>query len=89
MRHTRAPIFYSTLGTLTLEKTGCRFGFERVHVKSGESVLVYLYPELHEFSQVDKQGQRHELTGDYNFAFGVKETVASGGGYVEHRVTAV
>ena len=28
------------------------FGFDRVHLKAGESRLVGLYPELHEFSQV-------------------------------------
>jgi hypothetical protein len=60
-----------------------------VHVKAGESVLVSLLPEMHDFSQVDEQGQRRELTGEYTFAFGVQQTAASGGGYVEHRFAAV
>eukprot|EP01044_Picomonas_judraskeda_P042356 COSAG03_NODE_21763_length_299_cov_1.615000_1_plen_53_part_10 len=53
-----------------------------MHVKAGESVLVSLLPEMHDFSQVDEQGQRRELTGEYTFAFGVQQTAASGGGYV-------
>ncbi len=65
------------------------FAFERVHVKAGESVLVTIYPEMHDFSQVGKHGQRRELTGEYNFMFGVKETFSSGGGYVEHSFTTI
>ena len=52
-------------------------------------MLVSLLPEMHDFSQVDEQGQRRELPGEYTVAFGVKETAASGGGYVEHRFAAV
>lgn len=61
------------------------FGFERVYLKAGASQLVNLYPEMHDFSQVDRQGQRYELSGDYTVAFGVKES----GGYAEHSFTAV
>eukprot|EP01046_Picozoa_sp_COSAG06_P080981 COSAG06_NODE_28192_length_578_cov_101.970772_1_plen_53_part_10 len=38
----------------------------------GESKLVNLYPELDQFSQVDRKGQRYELAGEYTFRFGVE-----------------
>ena len=31
-----------------------------------------LYPELDQFSQVDRKGQRYELAGEYAFRFGVE-----------------
>ena len=33
------------------------FGFERVHVRAGESATVWLYPSLLDFSQVDGRGR--------------------------------
>jgi hypothetical protein len=39
---------------------------------TGESKLVNLYPELDQFSQVDRKGQRYELAGEYTFRFGVE-----------------
>ena len=65
------------------------YGFERVHLKAGETKQVWLYPDMTEFSQVDELGQRYVHPGTYTFKVGVKETVAGGGGYVEHQVTLV
>lgn len=62
------------------------FGFERVHVKAGETVSVYIYPSLVDFTQVGPDGARRVLGGDYTVAFGVQETVAHGMGYVEHKL---
>jgi hypothetical protein len=62
------------------------FGFERVHLEAGETKTVYLYPALTDFSQVDAQGARYTLPGQYTFAFGVAETAPHGMGYVEHVV---
>lgn len=33
------------------------FGFERVHVKSGETISVYLYPQLTDFTHVSSRTQ--------------------------------
>lgn len=60
------------------------FGFERVHVKAGETVSVYLYPALTDFSQVDLDGRRYTHSGDYKISFGVAETAIHGQGFVEH-----
>ena len=65
------------------------FGFERVHVKAGESRVVYLIPQMLEFSQVDRAGKRYVLPGRYNARFGLRETVVGGGGFVEHSFLAV
>merc|ERR1719181_1847316 len=50
------------------------FGFERVHVKAGETVSVFLYPSLTDFAQADVAGKLKALTGTYQFHFGVAET---------------
>merc|ERR1711957_813558 len=39
------------------------FGFERVHVKRGETVKVTIKSELSEFQQVGADGQRYALAG--------------------------
>ena len=66
------------------------FGFSRVYVKAGRTELVELYPEtMLEFSQVDTRGRRYPLSGEYTVRIGVEETVALGGGFVEHTFTAV
>ena len=57
------------------------FGFERVHLKAGETKSVYLYPEMSEFTQIDASGSRHVLAGKYTFQFGVKLTGNGGGGF--------
>lgn len=64
------------------------FGFERVHVRAGETVTVNLYPEMTEFSQVGTDGKRRALPGRYTVRFGVRETVAGGGGFAEHVIVA-
>ena len=64
------------------------FGFERVHVKAGQSVSVFLYPTLADFSAVDGTGARRALPGEYVFSFGVREAAGRGMGYAEHSVVA-
>ena len=41
------------------------FGFERVHLKAGETQTVYLYPALTEFAPVGVDGTRRALEGTY------------------------
>merc|ERR1712039_738034 len=48
------------------------FGFERIHVKKGETRTVWLYPEALVFSQVDSRGRRYVDSGSYKFRFGVR-----------------
>lgn len=63
------------------------YGFERVHVPAGESVLVSLYPELTHFTHVDTTGERYELPGEYTFQFGVSgQDGLEGMGYAEHKI---
>ena len=64
------------------------FGFERVHVKVGETATVFLYPSLADFAAVDAEGRRSATAGEYTVSFGVRET-AGAMGYVEHRFMAV
>jgi hypothetical protein len=65
------------------------FGFERVHVPAGQSVMVTLYPGLGEFSRTDDAGRRHALTGEYRVRFGVETAHEEGGmGYTESALTA-
>lgn len=64
------------------------FGFERIFLKAGETKSVYLYPALTDFTQVNENGVRQVLAGDYKFHFGVQETSAQGMGYAEHTITA-
>lgn len=59
------------------------FGFERVHVKAGQTVTVWLYPEATAFTQVDRLGARRVHAGTYGVRFGVAEGAARGAGYVE------
>jgi len=57
------------------------FGFERVHVKPGETVQVYLYPALTDFAfAAAADGARAPLAGTYTVSFGV---AAPGMGFVE------
>eukprot|EP00040_Diaphanoeca_grandis_P030520 m.180510 g.180510 ORF g.180510 m.180510 type:complete len:788 (+) comp32023_c1_seq1:116-2479(+) len=64
------------------------FGFERVHVKAGETVTVYLYPALTDFAVIDHDGRHQATAGEYTFKFGVKETFEHGQGYAEHSIVA-
>jgi hypothetical protein len=63
-------------------------GFERVHVKAGEKATVTIQPELSMFSQVDENGNRYPLSGEYKVWFGVKATESLGMGYAETTVQA-
>jgi hypothetical protein len=64
------------------------FGFERVHVKAGETVSVFLYPALTELAAVGIDGERHPLPGEYRVSFGVAETVPFGMGYASNVLVA-
>jgi len=64
------------------------FGFDRVHVKAGETVTVWLLPTLNDFTQVRVDGRREAAPGVYKFRFGVEETAKYGQGFVEHTMTA-
>jgi len=59
------------------------FGFERVHVKAGETVTVFLYPALTDFAQARADGKLQALPGSYRVHIGVAETHAHGMGYLE------
>ena len=55
------------------------FGFERVHVKAGETVSVYLYPALTDFAYAAAaDGARTPSAGRHIVSFGV---AAEGMGY--------
>jgi len=62
------------------------FGFERVHVKAGQTVTVWLYPSLLDFTMVNIKGQRSVLAGEYTVRFGVAATSEYGQGFVESKV---
>lgn len=59
------------------------FGFERVHVKAGETVQVFLYPTMTDFAQVRESGEFEAHPGNYRVHFGVAETAEHGMGFVE------
>ena len=66
------------------------FGFERVHVPAGQTVTVYLGAQGTRFTQAGVDGVRRALPGTYIVRFGVRETVAGGGGFAETKlVTSV
>ena len=61
-----------------------RFGFERVHVKAGESVVVNLYyPSLADLTHTQLNGTKVAAAGDWTVKFGVQETAQHGQGYAE------
>ena len=65
------------------------FGFERVHVKAGATVSVWLQPsELH-LAPVGTDGVRRPLAGRYEVTFGLAETRAMGMGYARSSLRAV
>lgn len=64
------------------------FGFERVHVKAGETVQVYLYPALTELSVANLDGSRSPLEGDFVVRFGVVEAAESGMGFAKSTLSA-
>ena len=64
-------------------------GFERVHLKAGETTTVELYPAMDDLSQVDEQGERHALAGEYTFQFGVQHEVGPSMAFLQHKVMTV
>lgn len=48
------------------------FGFERVHVRAGQTASVALYPTLTHFALTSADGSRVPLAGDYRLSFGVQ-----------------
>ena len=64
------------------------FGFERVHVKAGETVSVYLYPQLTELAATGLDGGRYPLPGEYTISFGVAETAEQGMGFATTTLVA-
>eukprot|EP01043_Picozoa_sp_COSAG02_P003828 COSAG02_NODE_96_length_37408_cov_9.762604_24_plen_158_part_00 len=63
------------------------FGFERVHVKAGETVQVNLYPELTDFAATMLDGTKQAVAGEWTVKFGVQETAQHGQGYAEVKLT--
>ena len=64
------------------------FGFERVFVPAGQTVTVYLGAQGVRFTQAGADGVRRVLRGEYTVRFGVRETVAGGGGFAETTIVA-
>lgn len=64
------------------------FGFERVHVKAGTSVVVNIYPEYSHFAQVDSDGVQRPHLGEYKIRFGLQEAEQLGMGYAELKLEA-
>merc|ERR1711939_989571 len=64
------------------------FGFERVHVKAGTSVVVNIYPEYSQFAQVDIDGVQKPHPGEYKIRFGLQEAEQLGMGYAEVKLMA-
>ena len=64
------------------------FGFERVFVRAGETVTVYLGAQGVRFTQAGADGVRRALAGEYTARFGVKESAALGMGYAELAIRA-
>lgn len=64
------------------------FGFERVHVKAGQTVSVWLYPPLTALATVEPDGVRRALAGEHTVSFGVAETHTHGMGYAQVRLVA-
>ena len=65
------------------------WGFERVHVKAGETKTVWLYPALTELSTTALSGERTALPGDYSIWFGNEAASQHGMGYVKTKLRAV
>jgi beta-D-xylosidase 4 len=61
---------------------------QRVHIKAGETVTVYLAANGVSFTQVQEDGSRVAWPGEYVVRFGVKETEAFGMGFAEMRALA-
>ena len=59
------------------------FGFERVHVKAGQTVSVNLYPSLVDWTHTQLDGTKVAVAGDWTVRFGVEKTLEHGMGYAE------
>jgi len=59
------------------------FGFERVHVKAGQTVTVYLAAGYKDFTLVSEEGHRNVGLGQYKAHFGVRESKQHGMGFAE------
>eukprot|EP00039_Didymoeca_costata_P029260 m.23868 g.23868 ORF g.23868 m.23868 type:complete len:847 (+) comp7550_c0_seq1:294-2834(+) len=57
------------------------FGFERIHLAAGAKTTVTLTPSLQDFTQVDSQGKRVVVGGEYTFQFGIPEVSDQGMGF--------
>ena len=64
------------------------FGFERVFVRAGETVTVYLGAQGVRFTQAGVDGVRRALRGEYRVRFGVAATAAGGMGFAERAFVA-
>jgi hypothetical protein len=65
------------------------YGFERVFLKAGETKTVQLYLAMDDLTQVDKNGERYALSGEYTFSFGVQHEAGPEMTFAEHAVTMV
>ena len=65
------------------------FGFERVHVPAGQSLVVDLYPTLTDFTHTLLDGSKVAAPGVWTVRFGVQQTAEQGMGYTELKLTAV
>eukprot|EP00911_Craspedida_sp_UC1_P002802 UC1_evm1s2049 len=65
------------------------FGFERVHIKAGQTVTVYLAAGAEAFTHVGVDGTRNALSGDWKATFGVEESLVGGMGFAQHNFRAV
>jgi pre-mRNA-splicing factor SYF2/beta-D-xylosidase 4 len=65
------------------------FGFERVHVKAGETVTVNIYPSLTDFTNTMLDGTKEPAVGEWTFRFGVKEAGDHGQGFHEAKLMTV
>merc|ERR1712070_452858 len=59
------------------------FGFERVHVKAGETISVFLYPQYSDFMHVDLEGKCSAASGEYKIRFGLKQGTQHGMGFAQ------
>jgi beta-glucosidase-like glycosyl hydrolase len=59
------------------------FGFERVHVKAGQTATVWLYPGVSDFTKAAADGQFRAITGTYKVRFGLAQSAHLGMGYAE------
>jgi hypothetical protein len=52
-------------------------------------VLPVSYPALTDFTEVDDNGVRTAVAGEYTVSFGLEESSALGMGYAVHKLTAL